>query len=395
MTHCMTIDVSKQVSNVFDGERSFKVKNDKGLKESKAYIEKYHLKSNARKKDKRKRTKSKNNGTDNRYKNSINDNRYRKDFYIVFEPTGVYSNYLKEFCIRNRIKAYIVNPKRSSNFAKAMGNRSKTDRIDAKMLYAFGALIDEKDMRVPDDDNVSNILSVYLSVYQFLIKTKISISNHIRMLEYTNISSFDESIVSLLKSELKEYDDMQNDIIKKAEEVIKSNTELKKKYENLLTVPGIGKISAISSISLFLRFKDTNRNEITALVGLDPTRKESGTSVRGKRRISKSGDKTIRKMLYMPTMNAINNNELIKTFCSRLVNEKHKPKKLALIASMRKLLLIAHSIYKNGTVFSYDYNKHKHDNMVEHDNTIEHDHDDSKHVHNTSKAILNKQQNTR
>ena len=63
------------------------------------------------------------------------------------------------------------------------------------------------------------------------------------MLEYTNISSFDKSIVSLLKSELKEYDDMQNDIIKKAEEIIKSNAELKKKYENLLTVPGIGKIS--------------------------------------------------------------------------------------------------------------------------------------------------------
>ncbi len=389
MTHCMAIDVSKQLLNIFEGERSLKVKNDKGLKELKAYIEKCHLKTNARKKDKRKRTKSKNNGTDNRYKNSINDNRYKKpygkDFYIVFEPTGVYSNYLKEFCIRNRIKAYIVNPKRSSNFAKAMGNRSKTDRIDAKMLYASGALIDDKDMKVPDDDNVSNILSVYLSVYQFLMKTKISISNHIRMLEYTNISSFDKSIVSLLKSELKEYDGMQNDIIKKAEEVIKSNTKLKRKYENLLTVPGIGKVSAISLISLFLRFKNTNRNEITALVGLDPTRKESGTSVRGKRRISKSGDKTIRKMLYMPTMNAINNNELIKTFYSRLVNEKHKPKKLALIVSMRKLLLIAHSIYKNGTVFSYDYNEHKHGY------TIEHDYDNSKHVHDTNKAILNKQ----
>ncbi len=97
----------------------------------------------------------------------------------------------------------------------------------------------------------------------------------------------------------------------------------------------------------------TNRSQITALAGLDPIRKESGTSVNKRRKISKSGNKMFRKILYFPMLTAIRYNKKIKKFYDRLV-ENHKPKKLALIAAMRKMILIAHAIYKNKTVFCDD-----------------------------------------
>ena len=68
----------------------------------------------------------------------------------------------------------------------------------------------------------------------------------------------------------------------KNEKHIEKNKELKENYHNLLTIPGIGKISAIALLYLFKNYKDTNRSQITALVGLDPTRKESGTSISGR-----------------------------------------------------------------------------------------------------------------
>ena len=75
---------------------------------------------------------------------------------LIFEATGVYSNYLKEFCAENNLKAYIINPKRSSNFSKAIGNRSKTDKIDTKRsIYEYRRIIDLKDIKIPKIDKVA------------------------------------------------------------------------------------------------------------------------------------------------------------------------------------------------------------------------------------------------
>ncbi|MBN1971773.1 MAG: IS110 family transposase, partial [Candidatus Delongbacteria bacterium] len=78
--------------------------------------------------------------------------------------------------------------------------------------------------------------------------------------------------------------------------------------------------------------------------------RQSGSSVKGKSRISKHGNQMMRKSLYMPTLVSLRYNGKIKAFYERLVS-RHKPKKLAVIASMRKLLLMAHAIYKNKTVY--------------------------------------------
>jgi transposase len=311
------IDISREVLSAFDGKKELVFKNESGLKALRSYLKR-------------------------RFKTLDN-------VVIIFESTGPYSSYLKEFCSTNHIKAYIINPKRSSNFAKAIGNRSKTDKIDAKTLYAFKNLIDPSDIKVPEIDKDVEVLSAYLSSYEFIIKTRVSISNHIEALKYNENAP--KELLNALKKELERNKQFEKELLDKITEYIEKNEELKKDYHNLLTIPSIGKVSAVALLYLFKNYKDTNRSQITALVGLDPTRKESGTSISGRRKISKSGNGIVRKILYFPTLNAIRYNKKIKAVYERLV-ENHKPKKLALIAAMRKLVLIAHAIYKNKVEFS-------------------------------------------
>ncbi|MEA2022279.1 MAG: transposase [Candidatus Caldatribacteriota bacterium] len=106
------------------------------------------------------------------------------DLVIIFEATGAYSNYLKEFCASYNLKVYIINPKRSSNFSKAIGNRSKTDKIDTKKtIYEYRKIIDPKNIKVPKIDKVAQTLSAYLTSYKFTVKKRVSISNHLEALK--------------------------------------------------------------------------------------------------------------------------------------------------------------------------------------------------------------------
>lgn len=316
MNNYIAFDVSKQELDAYDGKESLTFKNEKGLKVLKRYL-KRHFK---------------------RFDNLT----------FIFEPTGPYSNYIKHFCTENSIKACIINPKKSSNFSKVLGERSKTDEIDSKTLYAFSALIKDGEDKVPESDEAVDLLSNYLSTYEWILKTRVSLSNHIHALTYQNNPP--HSLMGNLKKELKRFTKMEEDMLKDTVKAIESNKELREDYENLLTIPGIGEVSAIALLYMFRRYKDTNRSEIVALLGLDPTKKESGTSVRRKSRISKNGNAMIRTILYFPTMNATRYNDRIKTFYERLI-DNNKPKKVAIIASMKKLLLIAHAIYKTKTPY--------------------------------------------
>jgi transposase len=317
MHHYIGIDVSKEELFVFDGETEVKLSNKRGLKALYTYITK-------------------------RFSDL-------QTVIIIFESTGPYSAYLKEFCALHEIKASIVNPKKSANFTKTLGNRSKTDRFDARMLYEFRRLIDPHDITVPEIDTEAAELSEYLSTYQFLVKSRTALSNHHESLKHNPHAP--KELVTMVKRECERAKKREQDLLDKIVRYIESNEDLRKAYRKLVSITSIGKVSAIALLTLFKTYKATNRSQITALVGLDPTRAESGTSVRGRRKISKSGNRTVRKILYFPTLNAIQHNTRVKATYERLVRN-HKPKKLAVIAAMRKLLLIAHAVYKSETVFS-------------------------------------------
>jgi len=304
------IDVSKKDLSVFDGKKDLKFINKEGLRSFKKYLKK-----------------------------KVNFS----DLVIIFEPTGVYSLYLKEFCAENNIKAYIVNPKKSHNFTRALGRRSKTDKIDAQILYQFHKLIEAKDIKIPRIDQQAKTLASYLTSYEFALKQRISLSNHLESLR-------DKSLIALLKKDLKRAKKLEDKIFNDILEYVSKNQNLKEDYQRLLTISGVGDKTAIALLTLFKTYQGTNRAQITALAGLDPVRRESGTSVKGKVKISKNGKGIYRKIFYLPTVCATVHNQKIRVFYQRLLAH-HKIKKLAVIASMRKILLIAHAMYRDKTEY--------------------------------------------
>ena len=116
MNQYIGIDISKEALSVFDGEKEYTFKNRRGLAAFKAYLHK----------------------------------RFRfDDIALIFEATGPYSCYLRDFCAAHEVRVWVVNPKRSASFAKAAGMRSKTDSIDARTLYALRKIVEPEDILVP------------------------------------------------------------------------------------------------------------------------------------------------------------------------------------------------------------------------------------------------------
>jgi transposase len=313
MTYCIGVDVSKQTLAVWDGTHEEEVPNERGLTTLKKLLKKRY-------------------GTN-----------WNQAVRFVYEPTGPYSNYLREFAAEHEVKVYEVNPKKSANFAKVLGNRSKTDAIDAKMLSTFHALLMEEDFCIPEIDESAEQLGTCLGSYEIIQKTRTMLSNHVHSLEYK--SGVTKKLKDSLEKELGRLGTMEEQLEKEMEAYAEDHQETREDLGNLLSVKGIGVISAINLLYLFRKYPGANRNEITALAGLDPVRRQSGSSLNGGRKISRAGDPMLRKILYLACMNCIQHNECIRTFYKHLVSDNYKKPKVALVACMRKLLLITHHLY--------------------------------------------------
>jgi len=275
---------------------------------------------------------------------------YKKDIaslVIIFEPTGSYSALLKRFCADKKIYALIINPRQSVNFAKALDNRTKSDIIDAKMLYKFHVMLKKDDTTVPIINKAQEELSEMLTYYKFLQKQRVSFSNHLEALSSKDGSLY---ITKKLNKEIKQLKEQEEDMILKMKSLIISDEIMAQKFENITSIVGIGDRAAIALIYLLISYPDANRQEIVALSGLDAIENTSGTSVQRRTRISKKGSAIYRSMLFMPVLSAIQHNPYMKLFYDRLkTNGKHSTS--AQIAVMRKMILIAHSLYKNDVKF--------------------------------------------
>jgi len=278
---------------------------------------------------------------------------YKKDLekvVFVYEPTGSYSALMTKFCASKNIKAFIINPKQSSNFAKALGYRSKSDKIDAKMLFLSISIAKESEIKVPVINATAEDIKELMSYYMFTVKQRVAVQNHHEALRVKDGNSY---ALKDLKKRVKELKQKEDEIIQKIDEIIKEDEKLLNSYNNIKTIPGIGTISAIVMLHLFIKYPQANQKQIVSLVGLDPVIKESGTSLNAKPKISKSGSRLYRGVLFMATMVSIKYNEQMKAFYTRLkANGKHST--VAQIAVMRKLIVIAHSLYKNGSQYDVE-----------------------------------------
>jgi transposase len=210
----------------------------------------------------------------------------------------------------------------------------------------------EEEIIIPTIDSSVEEIKEMMGYHRIKLKQRIQLSNHLEALSAKDNNS---SLVKRLQKEIKVLKKVEVEIIDDIYQMIAKNETLIKKYDAIISIDGLGKIASIVLIHLFIRYPNANQRQITSLVGLDPVIRESGTSVKGKSRISKAGGRMYRGTLFMAAMVATKHNKSLKLFYNRLKeNKKHTT--VAQIAVMRKLVIIAHSLFKSGE--SYDENKH-------------------------------------
>lgn len=305
MKYYIGIDISKLSIDVYDGKKSYKFENN-----------------------------------ESGFKSLISLAKDIKNTIFIFEPTGIYSYPLTEFCSKKSIQVVMVGPKISRNFARSLKVRSKTDKIDAKILYKYQCQVEPNIAKVPNINHDGIKIQEMLNSYEAILKSKQRFKNQVESISKTNkdlLCTLNKLIVNLEKESLK--------LFNKIEILILKNASIKKKYESMITIPSVGQKSALYLISFFLKYPLANAKEITALIGLDPVLKDSGI-FKGKQKISKHGGEQLRSFLFLPTLSAIQHNDRIKIFYKRLTSNA-KPKKLSVMAAMRKLVLMAFSIYKS------------------------------------------------
>ena len=309
MKNYIGIDVSKSTIDVYDGKKSYKFENSElGFKEVVSLSEEI------------------------------------KDTILIFEPTGIYSYGLTNFCSTYKIKVVMVGPKESRDFARSLKVRSKTDKIDAKVLYKYQSHVEPKMVQVPVVNHHAVKIQEMLNIYEGILAVKQRFKNQLE-----STSKEHKDLVRTLKRMIDNLDLEAQKLFNKIEILLLKDKQVKVKYDAISTIPSIGQKSALYLAAFFLKYPLANAKELTALMGLDPVMRDSGI-YRGKQRISKHGGQQLRNLLYLPTLCAIQHNDRIKAFYEGLTL-RAKTKKLAVIASMRKLILMAFSIFKSEKVY--------------------------------------------
>ena len=323
MDNCIGIDVSKASINIHISKNGQDLKVDNSIKGFKS------LRSKLKK----------------IYKKEIEDNVF------IFEPTGSYSEALRKYCFEQKIKCFIINPKQFSNYAKALGVEVKNDIEDARVLSKALHLAKDGQVKIPVYNEDVERIKELMSYYKFTTKQTTQQKNHMESLVSKDGDSF---AIRELRKSIKEAKTKEQRIIDQIQMIIDSNTKYKNDYENIISIMGIGQIGAIALLHLFLKYPEANQRQITSLTGLNPIYKQSGTSIQSGYRISKSGAKTYRGSLFMAAMCAIRYDRNFKAFYERL-KANGKQTTQAQIAVMRKLIITAHSLYKNNRKYDVDY----------------------------------------
>jgi len=253
---------------------------------------------------------------------------------IAMEATGGYEKLAAKMLVKEKLYVSVANPRRVRDIAKGFGKLAKTDKIDAEMIALFAEKV-QPAMNVQHDENQEKLAENSARRRQLI--EMITMEKH--RLDKAN-EELKKSIIRVIKLLEKELARINETM----ESMIKENAAYTQKNDLLQSINGVGQIVAAEIIANLPEAGNLSAREITALAGLAPYTRDSGT-LRGKRTIS-GGRSSVRRILYMAVLTAMRFNKKIKEFYERLRNAG-KPPKVAITACMRKLLIIMNAMIKN------------------------------------------------
>ncbi len=273
--------------------------------------------------------------------------RAGSEIRICMEATGLYGLDLALALHAAGIAFMIVHPRSARNFARAMMQRSKTDRLDAMVLREYAARMPFEPWRLPSPQ----ALHLMAIAHRIQALTRMITAEKNRL----HAASLSRALPAVVRYDLARSIQSLERALKRltlaALELVGSDPQLARRNELLLSVPGIGVTSALNVLAEILRLgPDCGVRQWVAFAGLDPRHYTSGTSVAKKTIISKSGNAHLRRALYMPALVTVQHQPHFRAFYQHLL-DRGKTKLQAIVAVMRKLLHAIFGMFKHNQLF--------------------------------------------
>jgi len=267
--------------------------------------------------------------------------------HVCLEATGQYGDGVAEYLFAQGYPVSVVNPARIKHYGNSKLRRNKTDKADAQLIAEY-CLREKPAIWTPPPARFKDLQALVRHL-EDLQAAKLQESNRLQSGVQTSF------VVDSLTSLCDFLDEQINQTKKAIQDHIKQDEELKHMQALLVTIPGIGKLTAAKLLGEIRNILDfQSARQLAAYAGLTPRNFLSGTSVHKKSRLSKTGNANLRKSLYMPAIVAIKYNPIILSFCARLSESGLKPMEV-IGAAMRKLLHLVYGILKTGRPFDPKY----------------------------------------
>ena len=276
---------------------------------------------------------------------------------LVLEATGGYEAALMAYAYEQGWGISMPNPKQVRDWAKGVGYRVKTDRVDARILAHYG---------VERDPPLRPQLAVEVSQLDSLLKRRQDLEQALqkeqtRLSEMTGRPGMAPQVAQSLEQVIDALTEALVGIQQAIDELCQQHDSLQQNMVRLVALPGVGPKVVLPLLVKLLQWQNItaaagDASGLVAFIGLDPQPYDSGRSVHKHPGISKMGDSELRRLLYMGALGGVRGNNPLNSFYQRLVG-RGKAKKVALVAAARKILVWAWTIYSRQIDWNPDFHQ--------------------------------------
>ena len=267
------------------------------------------------------------------------------ELHCVMEATGIYHEGLAYALHGAGARVSVVNPAQLREYAKSLGTRTKTDKKDALVIARFGATQQPREWQ-PEPVEVRQ-LKALLARYEAV---KQDIQRELNRLEKAQITQTSAEVLTSIETVHQQLEAERARLEALIDEHIDQYPDLKQDRDLLESIPGVGPVISQQMVALLRSRCFEAASQCAAFLGLVPIQHESGSSVRGRSHLSKTGNAQLRAKLYMAAIVATRHNPDIRRQYERLLRHG-KSKMSALGAAMRKLVQICFGVLKHQTPY--------------------------------------------
>lgn len=271
----------------------------------------------------------------------------------VMEATGVYHESLAYYLEEQSQSVSIVLPNKISNYFRTLNLKTVTDKTAAEAITRFGLERKLDDWKPPKP--LFKKLRQLTRERDQLIQARTVAKNQL----HAELSESEpgKGSIARIKRQIALFNKQEQEIRMEIAELLKQDQQVKKSVATICSLSGVQVLTAVTVLAETNGFElIRNKRQLTSYAGFDVREKQSGTSIKGKPRISKKGNRYLRKAMYFPALAAIRSDERFKAIFARLVS-KHGIKMKAAVAIQRKLLEMIFIIYKTNKRYDKEYLK--------------------------------------